>query len=180
MINQPKPGPDYSGQNLSGRSFRGQDLRGAVFQKADLRGVDFREADLTRADFNGARMGKTWRRKLMELPVQFFLGIFSGVIVLLGVGIIGESIISFAKNTSTEVLTKVAAYYWALLPWMGLQIGFAWAVRRGRLEWIVAGVMIFVAVALTVALALALAVAGAGAVAVAGALALAGAGAHCH
>ena len=75
MTEQAKPGPDYSGQKLAGRSFRGQALRGANFQKSDLRGVDFRDADLTGADFSGARMGKTWRRRLMELPVQFVLGV---------------------------------------------------------------------------------------------------------
>ena len=79
MTHQPKPGPDFSGQNLSGRSFRGQNLRRAVFRSADLRSVDFRETDLTEADFSGARMGKTRRRWLWELLVGYMTE--SGLII---------------------------------------------------------------------------------------------------
>ena len=135
MTHQTKPGQDYSGQNLSGRSFRGQNLRGAVFRNADLRGVDFREADVTGADFSGARMGKTWRGRALGLPVQFLLGIFLGLLVLLGVGSTNGLIVEpLAKLVTTEASTNVALNYWALLTWMGLQIGFVWAAQRGRLE----------------------------------------------
>jgi hypothetical protein len=91
MNQHPQPGPDYSGQNLSGRSFRGQPLRGAVFRHADLRGVDFREADLTGADFSGARMGKTSGRWLWELPVQFMSGIIEGIIIIVGFFLMARS-----------------------------------------------------------------------------------------
>ena len=140
MTHQPIPGPDYSGQNLSGRSYRGQDLRGAMFRNADLRGVDFREANLTGADFSGARMGKTWRWWLWELPTQFVIGIALGTLFAMGLTIFASRIITpFSKFVSAEGLTDTASDYWALLLWIGWQIGFAWAARRGRLDWLVAG-----------------------------------------
>ena len=152
MNQQAKPGPDYSGQNLSGRSFRGQVLRGAVFRNADLRGVDFREADLTGADFSGARIGKNWRRWALELPVQFMLGIILGVLVVFGVDSIANFIIKpFPEPFPRLVSRSVAPYYWALLPWMGLQIGFVWLARRGRLEWFAIFMVVDTAVALALA-----------------------------
>jgi uncharacterized protein YjbI with pentapeptide repeats len=89
-----------------------------MFRNAELRGVDFREADLTGADLSGARMGKTCRRWLLELPVQIFLGIILGILILFGFSIIGEFFLQSAKIVSTEALTKPAEYYWALLPWL--------------------------------------------------------------
>ncbi|MBE9006901.1 pentapeptide repeat-containing protein [Fortiea sp. LEGE XX443] len=49
--------PDYSGQNLRGRSFKGQNLTGANFSKADIRGANFTNAILKEADFTGAKAG---------------------------------------------------------------------------------------------------------------------------
>jgi uncharacterized protein YjbI with pentapeptide repeats len=49
--------PDYSSQNLQGRSFKGQNLTGADFTKADIRGTDFTNAILKDADFRGAKAG---------------------------------------------------------------------------------------------------------------------------
>ncbi|MEH2195716.1 MAG: pentapeptide repeat-containing protein [Nostoc sp.] len=49
--------PDYSGQNLQGRSFKGQNLTGANFSKADIRGANFTNAILKDADFTGAKAG---------------------------------------------------------------------------------------------------------------------------
>jgi uncharacterized protein YjbI with pentapeptide repeats len=46
--------PDYSEQNLSGRSFKGKNLVGANFKNAILRGSNFKNHDLTGADFSGA------------------------------------------------------------------------------------------------------------------------------
>ena len=152
MNQQAHPGPDYSGQNLSGRSFRGQDLRGAVFRNADLRGVGFCEADLTGADFSGARMGKTSRRWLWELPVQFMSGIIEGIIIIVGFFLMARLMIApLSELISATELADTAAYYWALLPWLGLQMGFAWTAWRGRLEGFVVRVMVFVAVAVAAA-----------------------------
>ncbi|MBC5794941.1 pentapeptide repeat-containing protein [Sphaerospermopsis sp. LEGE 00249] len=48
--------PDYSGQNLRGRSFKGQNLTKANFRKADLRGADFTNAILKCANFTNANL----------------------------------------------------------------------------------------------------------------------------
>ena len=154
--NQPKPGPDYSGQNLSGRSFRGQALCGAVFRNADLRGVDFREADLTRADFSGARMGKTWRRRMMEFPVQFLLDF---VLISFSLAwVIGLALlltILFYKVSNEEVFKKLdTSIFWALLTFMALQVSFIRTVRRGILEWFLFGLGLFIAIAMAIAMAM--------------------------
>lgn len=181
MNQQSKPGPDFSGQNLSGRSFRGQDLRGAVFCNADLRGVDFREADLTGADFSGARMGKTWRRQLLELPMQFMSGIIEGFFILLVIAFMATLMIKpLSKLIDTTELADTAVFYWALLPWLGLQMGIAWTawrVRREWREWFVHGLMVFLAVAVAVDVAAAVVVAEAMAGGLGLAVAVAGAGA---
>ncbi|WP_392531027.1 pentapeptide repeat-containing protein [Nostoc sp. C117] len=49
--------PDYSGQNLRGRSFKSQNLTGANFSKADIRGADFTNAILKDANFTNAKAG---------------------------------------------------------------------------------------------------------------------------
>ena len=49
--------PDYSNQDLRGRSFRDADLDGADFTGADLRGADFSNSSLIKADFTDARFG---------------------------------------------------------------------------------------------------------------------------
>ena len=202
MNQQPKPGPDYSGQKLSGRSFRGQDLRGANFRKSDLRGVDFREADLTGADFSGARMGRTrWRRMVVYL-VQFLMGILLGLLIFFGIVLFAELLIEpFHTTLHIVELSTNSRYYLALLLWMVLQVVFVWSARRGRWEWLLTVTVLFIAVAVAVARAVAVAefgeaggtlaeygtasgtlagalagiLAGAGALALAGALAVAGA-----
>ena len=68
--------PDYSGQNLQGRSFKGQDLTGANFSKADIRGANFTNADLTGAKFNEAIAGT---QKLFITFLVIFLFFLSGI-----------------------------------------------------------------------------------------------------
>jgi uncharacterized protein YjbI with pentapeptide repeats len=68
--------PDYSGQNLRGRSFKGQDLTGANFSKADIRGANFTNADLTGAKFNEAIAGT---QKLFITFLVIFLFFLSGI-----------------------------------------------------------------------------------------------------
>ncbi|MEH2306517.1 pentapeptide repeat-containing protein [Nostoc sp.] len=48
--------PDYSGQNLRGRSFKGQNLRGANFSGADITGANFSGADIRGANFANATL----------------------------------------------------------------------------------------------------------------------------
>ncbi|MFM6044793.1 MAG: pentapeptide repeat-containing protein, partial [Dolichospermum sp.] len=80
--------PDYSGQNLRGRSFKGQNLTGANFSKADIRGVDFTNANLKGADFTGAKAGlqRRWVIGLLIITLLLsalsgFLSIFIGIFI---------------------------------------------------------------------------------------------------
>ncbi|MDB9483290.1 pentapeptide repeat-containing protein, partial [Dolichospermum circinale CS-537/05] len=70
--------PDYSGQNLQGRSFKGQDLTGANFSQADIRGVDFTNAILKGADFTGAKAGLQRRWVIGLLIITLLLSALSG------------------------------------------------------------------------------------------------------
>ncbi|OCQ96824.1 hypothetical protein BCD64_14555 [Nostoc sp. MBR 210] len=70
--------PDYSGQNLRGRSFKGQDLTGANFSGADIRGTDFTNAILKRANFTGAKAGLQKRWTFGLITVSLLLSALSG------------------------------------------------------------------------------------------------------
>ena len=148
MTHQPKLGPDYSGQNLSGRSFRGQALRGAVFRNADLRGVDFREADLTGANFSGARMGKTWRRKITEFPGHILLALALVSFSYIGMYLMVKSVFRIILNfTGPVYYNEFIEYYFSILPWLGLQITVVILLRKGRLEWIISRIVFFLILA---------------------------------
>ncbi len=71
--------PDYSGQNLRGRSFKGQNLTGANFSKADIRGANFTNAILKGADFTGATAGLQRRWVIGLLIVTFLLSLLTGL-----------------------------------------------------------------------------------------------------
>ncbi|MEH2391735.1 MAG: pentapeptide repeat-containing protein [Nostoc sp.] len=80
--------PDYSGQNLRGRSFKGQNLTGANFSKADIRGANFTNAILKDADFTGVKAGlqRPWTIGLLIASwllsgISGFLSILVGVLV---------------------------------------------------------------------------------------------------
>ncbi|MEH1971204.1 pentapeptide repeat-containing protein [Nostoc sp.] len=70
--------PDYSGQNLRGRSFKGQNLTGANFSKADIRGANFTNAILKDANFTGAKAGLQQRWTIGLLIVSWLLSGLSG------------------------------------------------------------------------------------------------------
>ncbi|MBW4503095.1 MAG: pentapeptide repeat-containing protein [Scytonema hyalinum WJT4-NPBG1] len=70
--------PDYSGQNLRGRSFKGQNLSRANFCRADLRGANFTNAILKDADFAGAKAGLRRRWTIALLIVSWLLSGLSG------------------------------------------------------------------------------------------------------
>ncbi|MCE2695979.1 MAG: pentapeptide repeat-containing protein [Nostocales cyanobacterium LE14-WE4] len=71
--------PDYSGQNLQGRSFEGQNLEGANFSKADIRGADFTNAFLRGANFSGATAGLQRRWVIILLIIALLLLALAGI-----------------------------------------------------------------------------------------------------
>ncbi|MDZ8096114.1 MAG: pentapeptide repeat-containing protein [Nostoc sp. DedQUE05] len=78
--------PDYSGQNLRGRSFKGQNLIGANFSGKDIRGADFTNAILKDADFTGAKAGLQ-RRWLIVLLIVALILLAQGVIYSISLGL---------------------------------------------------------------------------------------------
>ncbi len=94
--------PDYSGQNLSGRSFKGQNLADANFSHTDIRGTNFTGANLRRANFTGAKAGsqKRWTLLLVVL-----------CLLLLGIsGLYSVRLISFIFNSSRSLHGSVAGW----------------------------------------------------------------------
>ncbi|MBK1989309.1 pentapeptide repeat-containing protein [Sphaerospermopsis aphanizomenoides BCCUSP55] len=80
--------PDYSGQNLRGRSFKGQNLEGANFSKADIRGADFTNANLKGADFTRAKAGLQRHWVIGLLIASWLLSTISGFFsLLIGLGL---------------------------------------------------------------------------------------------
>ena len=75
--------PDYSGQNLQGRSFKGQNLTGANFSQADIRGANFTNAILKDTDFTGAKAGLQRRWVIGLLIITLLLSALSGFLSIL-------------------------------------------------------------------------------------------------
>ncbi|MEO1376441.1 MAG: pentapeptide repeat-containing protein [Cyanobacteria bacterium J06635_10] len=81
--------PDYSGQNLCGRSFKGENLAGANFSYADIRGTNFTGANLRGANFTAAKAGlqKRWALFLVLLSwlllgILAFLSLFCAFFIM--------------------------------------------------------------------------------------------------
>ncbi|MBD2292902.1 pentapeptide repeat-containing protein [Anabaena sphaerica FACHB-251] len=89
--------PDYSGENLQGRSFKGENLTGANFSKADIRGANFTNAILKGADFTGAKAGLQRRWVIVLLIVAFLVSALSGFFSI----IIG-TVITFIFDTKNS------------------------------------------------------------------------------
>jgi uncharacterized protein YjbI with pentapeptide repeats len=150
--------PDYSGQNLRGRSFKGQNLTGANFSKADIRGANFTNAILKDADFTGAKAGLQRRWVIGLLIITFLLSALSGFLsILIGAFIAYIFDTKNSENVIFGIVSLVIVIVFCVV-----------TIRKG---------LIAVAVAVAGALAVAVAVAGAGAGALAVAVAGAGAGA---
>ncbi|MEH1848913.1 MAG: pentapeptide repeat-containing protein [Nostoc sp.] len=90
--------PDYSGQNLRGRSFKGQNLTGANFSKADIRGANFTNAILKDADFTGGKAGLQRRWTIGLLIASWLLSVISGFFSIL----VGRLIASIFDIKSTQ------------------------------------------------------------------------------
>mgnify|MGYP001797099185 FL=1 len=94
--------PDYSGQNLRGRSFKGQNLAGADFRHADIRSTNFTGANLKGANFTGAKAGLQKRWALLLVLLSWLLSGISGYLSLFNV-----SLISYIFEPSHSLENKV-------------------------------------------------------------------------
>ncbi|KAB8313974.1 CHAT domain-containing protein [Tolypothrix campylonemoides VB511288] len=164
--------PDYSGQNLRGRSFKNQDLRGADFSGADIRSADFSGAILRGANFSHAKAGLQKRWAIFLVLVSLLISGLAGFLS----AFVG-ALISYIFDSSS-LSNRVSG--WAAL--IAVIIVFIVIIRQG-LNSVFAGAYAYAyALAYALAYAIALAYARAGAVAYAragaGAFAVAGAGAY--
>ncbi|MEH2095903.1 pentapeptide repeat-containing protein [Nostoc sp.] len=98
--------PDYSGQNLRGRSFKGQNLTGANFSKADIRGANFTNAILKDADFTGGKAGLQRRWTIGLLIASWLLSGISGFSSIL-VGVLVTYIFD-TKSTQNVIIGIVS------------------------------------------------------------------------
>jgi uncharacterized protein YjbI with pentapeptide repeats len=71
--------PDFSGQNLRGRSFRGLDLTDANFSHTDIRGANFTNAILRGANFSHTKAGLKRRAVIGLLILSLILAALSGL-----------------------------------------------------------------------------------------------------
>jgi hypothetical protein len=71
--------PEFSGQNLRGRSFRGLDLTGANFSHTHIRGANFTNAILSGANFSHAKAGLKRRAVIGLLILSLILAALSGL-----------------------------------------------------------------------------------------------------
>ncbi len=100
--------PDYSGQNLRGRSFKGQNLTGANFSKADIRGANFTNAILKSANFTGAKAGLQKRWVIGLLIVTFLLSVLSGFFsIIIGILVVYILYNKNIKNFVTGIVCLV-------------------------------------------------------------------------
>ncbi|NJN09626.1 MAG: hypothetical protein HC815_17215 [Richelia sp. RM1_1_1] len=97
--------PDYSGQNLCGRSFKGQNLEGANFSYADIRGTNFTDANLRKANFTGVKAGLHKRWALLLVLLSWLLSGISGYLLLLN-GVL----IAYIFNSSNIIESQVAGW----------------------------------------------------------------------
>ncbi|BCL35769.1 pentapeptide repeat-containing protein [Nostoc sp. MS1] len=176
--------PDYSGQNLRGRSFKGQDLTGANFSKADIRGANFSKAILKGANFTGAKAGLQ-KRLIVSLLIGSWLlsAISSFFSILLGSFVAYAFNLSETENFNGGMISLIILIVFCIVTVRkGLTAGFgavavavaiAFAIAfvvAGGFD--VAGVVAGIG-AITGVVTFALVVAGAGAGVVAGAVAVA-------
>ncbi|MFM6819210.1 MAG: pentapeptide repeat-containing protein, partial [Dolichospermum sp.] len=104
--------PNYSGQNLRGRSFKGQNLTGANFSKADIRGVDFTNANLKGADFTGAKAGLQRRWVIGLLIITLLLSALSGLFSTASVVLVYYA---FDKNIIAGIVALVTLVIFCII-----------------------------------------------------------------
>ncbi len=87
--------PDYSGQNLRGRSFKGQNLEGANFSHADIRSTNFTGANLRGANFTGAKAGLQKRWVLLLVLLSWLMSGISNCLLVSSKLLIAYALASF-------------------------------------------------------------------------------------
>ncbi|TAF06847.1 MAG: hypothetical protein EAZ77_11450 [Nostocales cyanobacterium] len=128
--------PDYSGQNLRGRSFKGQNLTGANFSKADIRGANFTNAILKGADFSGAKAGLQRRWVIGFLIVIFLLSAISGFFPILS----GTLFLSIKTNNSENLIAGIVLI-------LILTVSCSMAIRKGLIAVAIVAAVVLVTVA---------------------------------
>ncbi|NEU72579.1 hypothetical protein PI95_008360 [Hassallia byssoidea VB512170] len=95
--------PDYSGQNLRGRSFKGQNLTGANFSRADIRGADFSNATIRGANFSYVKAGLQDHWTIGLIIFSLLLAVISGFFWSFAAGSLLPSINNTSEtNNSSE------------------------------------------------------------------------------
>jgi len=170
--------PDFSGQNLRGRSFKGRkDLTGANFSYADIRGADFTGAILIGANFSHAKAGLQKRWSIVLLIVSLFLLTLSGIVsayagVFTGAAlIIGYVLLSVSKGIISPI------FFGGIFILITLAVFFIVTIRKGLVVALVALIIGTVVAACAAAILVRIMDASTAAAAGAGVVAVTGAGA---
>jgi uncharacterized protein YjbI with pentapeptide repeats len=136
--------PDYSGQNLRGRSFKGQDLTGANFSKADIRGANFTNAILKDADFTGAKAGLLLQEHFLNNLALALSSVF--LIISTSVSIyINETIMLILNTKNTENIITGIVYLVVLLVFYIITIRHGLIIGSVTIAIVVTIAVIFVA-----------------------------------
>jgi uncharacterized protein YjbI with pentapeptide repeats len=107
--------------NFQNRSFRGQDLTDANFCNADVRGCDFSNAHLVGANFLGAKLGLSWRQKLL-----------SGIWIAIALIMMGDSVSRMVANAISQSPIDAKAPYVLILLVILSATGMSTALIRFR------------------------------------------------
>lgn len=177
--------PDYSGQNLRGRSFKGQDLSRTNFSKADIRGANFSKAILKGTNFTGAKAGlqKRWTVGLLIASwllsaISGFFSIFLGLLVAVLFRPTSFEDLSHDQQIIIGIVVLILLLVFCIITLRkGLTAGLGAGAIAGAGVAAAVGVVVFAgagSVVAAIALGVAFAVAGAIAFAVAIAVAFAG------
>ncbi|MBV9384863.1 MAG: pentapeptide repeat-containing protein [Chroococcidiopsidaceae cyanobacterium CP_BM_ER_R8_30] len=100
--------PDFSAQDLRGRSFAGLDLSGANFSAADIRGTDFSHAILRGANFSQVKAGLPSHWSIGLVLSSWLLSGFSGMWTGLGSNLVALSLDgTHPNNFNTGVVSSM-------------------------------------------------------------------------
>ncbi|QDL06847.1 hypothetical protein DP113_02020 [Brasilonema octagenarum UFV-E1] len=116
--------PDYSGQNLRGRSFKGQNLTGANFSKADIRGANFSNAILKDANFRGAKAGLQRHQVIGLLIISWLLSGLSGFLSIITGRFVPFAVFFFDTTTLDYIIASVICL-------IALPVFFTVTIRKG-------------------------------------------------